>query len=96
MSTEHTEWARDSDVCWRIMKETANITKKVFLSLSDSFCFVYLCFVNFWGGFLFSILMEIDDIFVEQQNSFEKKLTVLLGKRNRELMYLVAPFIDCH
>ena len=39
--------------------------QKVFLSLSDSFCVVYLCFVNFWGGFLFSSLVEIDDIFVE-------------------------------
>ena len=50
---------------WRNVKETANITKKVFLSLSDFFCFVYLCFVNLQGGFLFSILVEIYDIFVE-------------------------------
>ena len=31
---------------WRNVKETANITKNGFLSLSDFFCFVYLCFVN--------------------------------------------------
>ena len=37
--------------------------QKVLLSLSDSFCFVYLYFVNFRHGFLFSILVEIDDIF---------------------------------
>ena len=45
---------------WRNVKEAANITKKVFLSLSDFFCFV-----NLRGGFLFSILVEIYDIFVE-------------------------------
>ena len=50
---------------WRNVKETANITKKVFLSLSDFFCFVYLGFVNLWDEFLFSTLVEIYDIFVE-------------------------------
>ena len=50
---------------WRNMKETANITKKGFLSLSDFFCFVYLCFVNLRGGFLFLILVEIYNIFVQ-------------------------------
>ena len=47
ISIEHIEWNRDFDVNWRIMKGTANIYQKVFLSLSDSFCFV-----NFWGEFL--------------------------------------------
>ena len=37
----------------------------VLLSLSDFFCFVYLCFVNLRGGFLFSIFVETYDIFVE-------------------------------
>ena len=32
--------------------------------MSDSFCVIYLGFVNFWGGFLFYILVEIDDMFV--------------------------------
>ena len=59
------------------MKETANIAKKeVFLPLSDFFCFIYLCFVNFRGGFLFSILIEIYNIFV--------KILVLKGN---ELFY---------
>ena len=39
--------------------------KSISVSLSDSFCFVYLCFVHIRGEFLFSILVEIDDIFVE-------------------------------
>ena len=50
---------------WRNMKEMANITKKVFLSLSVFFCFVYLSFFNLRGGFLFSTLVEIYDIFEE-------------------------------
>ena len=60
-TTKYPEWKQAFDVCWRIMKGTANITKKVFLSLADSFCFV-----NFCGGYLFSILVEIYDIFVEE------------------------------
>ena len=53
---------------WRLLANYERDSKyyqKVFLSLSDSFCFVYLYFVNFWGGFLFSILVEIHDIYVE-------------------------------
>ena len=31
-TTEHTEWKRDFDVYWRIMKGTENITRKYFCS----------------------------------------------------------------
>ena len=65
LNTEHTEWTLDFDVYWRIMKGTANFTKKIYLSLSNSFCFVYLCFVNYWCGFSFAILLKINEIFVE-------------------------------
>ena len=47
-STEHKELKRDFDVYWRIMKGTANITKK------------YFC-----PCLILSVLVEIDNIFVE-------------------------------
>ena len=56
---EHTEWTQDF---WRLLANYKGDSKnyqKIFLSLSDSFCFV-----NFWDLFLFSILIKIDDIFV--------------------------------
>ena len=46
-NTEYTEWKRDFDVYWRIMKLTADITKKYFclcLILSDLFIYVLLIF----------------------------------------------------
>ena len=52
---------------WRLLgnyERDSKYYQKICLSLSDSFCFVYICFVNYWSGFLFSILVEIDDIFV--------------------------------
>ena len=41
---------------WRNVKETANITKKI--------CFVFV-FLMLGVGFYYSLLVEIDDIFVE-------------------------------
>ena len=47
-TTEHTEWKRDFDIYRRIMKGTANITKKYFcpcLIFSVLFIYVLLIFV---------------------------------------------------
>ena len=62
--TEQPETKR-SDRTLAKRKRDDKFTIKVFLSLFDFFCFVYLCFVNLRDGFLFSILVEIYDIFVE-------------------------------
>ena len=62
--TEHTEWKQEFDVYWRIMKGTANIIKYFCPCLFLSVLFIYVLLI-FWGGFLFSILVEIDNIFVE-------------------------------
>ena len=42
------------------MNGTANITKQYYCP-----CLIPLISANFWGGFLLTILVEIDDIFVE-------------------------------
>ena len=54
-NTEYTEWKRDFDVYWRIMKLTVNITKKY-----CCLCLIYLCFVNFSGGFLYGALQPLN------------------------------------
>ena len=56
-TTEHTEWKRDFDVYWRIMKGTENITRKYFCSyliLSVLFIFgegFYFLFGRNWRYF---------------------------------------------
>ena len=47
-TTKHTEWKRDFDVYWRIMKGTANITKKNFCP-----CLILSVLLIFGVGFYF-------------------------------------------
>ena len=59
--------------------------QKVFLSLFNCLCVLLV----FGVGFYYSILVEIGDIFIELCNNFERRWTVLLGKRNSELIYFL-------
>ena len=79
---------RDETRVWRLTlhwKRDIKYYQKVFPSLSN--CLSAL--LDFGVGFYYSILEEIGDIFEELWNNFERRWTVLLGKRNSELIYFL-------
>ena len=87
ISMEHRA-TRDETRVWRLTlhwKRDIKYYQKVFPSLSN--CLSAL--LDFGVGFYYSILEEIGDIFEELWNNFERRWTVLLGKRNSELIYFL-------